>query len=328
MSETSIHVVEDCFPVAGTFTISRGSRTKIRVVTVELRDGSFCGRGESVPYSRFGETVEGVMETIRSLEQHLKNGLDRIGLQSKLPPGAARNALDCAFWDLEAKKRGTAAWKIAGLPSPVRLSTAFTLSLADPDSMREAAATNSYRPLLKVKLGSDCDADRIRAVRAGAPHSMLIVDANEGWTIQQYLDLAPQLVSLGVAMVEQPLPVDADEALRDIERALPVCADESCHDRQSLRSLVGKYDAINIKLDKTGGLTEALELKRDALAAGFDLMVGCMLGTSLAMAPAFLLAQGVKYVDLDGPLLLAKDRQVAIQYDGSLMEPPPSSLWG
>uniref|UniRef100_UPI003100F1C4 N-acetyl-D-Glu racemase DgcA n=1 Tax=Neorhizobium sp. EC2-8 TaxID=3129230 RepID=UPI003100F1C4 len=328
MTRLSLRVFEERFRVAGTFTISRGSRTEIRVVTVELRDGAVCGRGECVPYQRYGETVEGVIETVQSLEQDLSNGLDRIGLASRLPAGAARNAIDCAFWDLEAKRSGTMAWKLAGLCAPAQLSTAYTLSLADPDSMQNAAARNAHRPLLKIKLGSDRDVERIEAVRSGAPRSTLIVDANEGWSIGQYLDLAPHLVRLGVAMVEQPLPADSDEALREIARPLPICADESCHDRHSLKGLVGKYDAINIKLDKTGGLTEALELKRDALEAGFDLMVGCMLGTSLAMAPAFLVAQGARYVDLDAPLLLAEDREIPVQYNGSLMEPPSRSLWG
>lgn len=328
MTRLLLRVAEERFRVAGTFTISRGSRTEIRVVTVELHDGAFCGRGECVPYQRYGETVEGVIETIRSLAEDLSNGLDRIGLLSRLPAGAARNALDCAFWDLEAKRSGLAVWKLAGLPPPARLSTAYTLSLGDPRSMRDAAVQNAHRPLLKIKLGSDRDAERIEAIRSGAPHSTLIVDANEGWTIEQYLDLAPHLVRMGVALVEQPLPAGADEALREIVRPLPICADESCHDRHSLKDLVGKYDAINIKLDKTGGLTEALELKREALNAGFDLMVGCMLGTSLAMAPAFLVAQGARYVDLDAPLLLAEDREITVQYNGSVMEPPSGSLWG
>jgi L-alanine-DL-glutamate epimerase-like enolase superfamily enzyme len=321
-------VVEDVFPVAGTFTISRGSRTEIRVVAATLSDGIHTGRGECVPYARYGETVDGVMEAILGAANDLGDGLDRQGLQDRLAPGAARNALDCAFWDLEAKRAGKQVWQLAGLTAPKPIETAFTLSLGAPESMRDAAAKNAERPLLKVKLGTDDDLGRIEAVRAGAPNSRIIVDANEGWTVEQYLALAPALVRLGVALVEQPLPAGKDDALRQIERVLPVCADESCHDRASLSHLKGKYDAINIKLDKTGGLTEALLMRDAAVAAGFDIMVGCMLGTSLAMAPAFFVAQGAAFADLDGPLLLAADRDAPIRYEGSTMQVPDPALWG
>ena len=320
--------VEDVFPVAGSFTISRGSRTEIRVVTVTVSDGSHVGCGECVPYARYGETVDGVMEAILGVAIDLREGLDRQGLQDRLAPGAARNALDCALWDLEAKRAGKPVWQLAGLTAPKPIETAFTLSLGTPESMREAAAKNAERPLLKVKLGTDDDLGRIEAVRAGARHSRIIVDANEGWTVEQYLALAPTLVRLGVALVEQPLPAGKDDALREIERVLPVCADESCHDRASLAHLEGKYDAINIKLDKTGGLTEALLMRDAAVAAGFDIMVGCMLGTSLAMAPAFFVAQGAAFADLDGPLLLAADRAPPIRYEGSMMQVPDPALWG
>lgn len=320
--------VEDVFPVAGTFTISRGSRTEIRVVTVTLSDGVHEGRGECVPYARYGETVDGVIDTILGTAKDLENGLDRLALQTRLPGGAARNALDCAFWDLEAKRAGKPVWEIAGLAAPRSIETAFTLSLDTPENMREAAAKNAHRPLLKVKLGTDDDLGRIEAVRSGAPDARIIVDANEGWTVEQYQALAPTLVRLGVALVEQPLPAGQDDALSRIERVLPICADESCHDRASLGKLAGKYDAINIKLDKTGGLTEALLMRDAAVAAGFDIMVGCMLGTSLAMAPAFLVAQGASFADLDGPLLLAADRQPPIRYDGSIMHVPEPALWG
>ncbi|WP_454746813.1 N-acetyl-D-Glu racemase DgcA [Ciceribacter selenitireducens] len=321
-------VVEDVFPVAGTFTISRGSRTEIRVVAATLSDGIHTGRGECVPYARYGETVDGVMEAILGAANDLGDGLDRQGLQDRLAPGAARNALDCAFWDLEAKRAGKPVWQLAGLTAPKPIETAFTLSLGAPESMRDAAAKNAERPLLKVKLGTDDDLGRIEAVRSGAPNSRIIVDANEGWTVEQYLALAPALVRLGVALVEQPLPAGKDDALRQIERVLPVCADESCHDRASLSHLKGKYDAINIKLDKTGGLTEALLMRDAAVAEGFDIMVGCMLGTSLAMAPAFFVAQGAAFADLDGPLLLAADREVPIRYEGSTMQVPDLALWG
>ncbi|PZU86076.1 MAG: dipeptide epimerase [Shinella sp.] len=328
MTGLILTATEERFPVAGSFTISRGSRTEIRVVTVTLSDGSFTGRGECVPYARYDETVEGVIATILSCAADLKKGMTREALQSRLPAGAARNGLDCAFWDLEAKRGGRPAWQIAGIPAPKPVETAFTLSLGTPESMREAAAKNAARPLLKVKLGGEGDVERIEAVRAGAPTSKIIVDANEGWSVEQYQALAPVLVKLGVALVEQPLPAGKDDALLDIKRVLPVCADESCHDRASLAKLVGKYDSVNIKLDKTGGLTEALAMREVALVAGFDIMVGCMLGTSLAMAPAFLVAQGAPYVDLDGPLLLAADRDDPIRYDGSMMQAPASRLWG
>ena len=327
-SKVMLEAVEERFPVDGAFTISRGSRTEIRVVTVTLSDGTHAGRGECVPYARYGETVEGVIETILSVRDALGHGLDRFRLQSVLPAGAARNALDCAFWDLEAKRVGKPAWQLAGLKAPQPLETAFTLSLGTSDSMREAAARNAARPLLKVKLGGDGDLERIEAVRQGAPASRIIVDANEGWTVSQYLELAPVLVRLGVALVEQPLPAGSDEALLGLDRPLPICADESCHDTASLEKLVGKYDAVNIKLDKTGGLTEALVMRDAAVAAGFEIMVGCMLGTSLAMAPAFLVGQGAGFIDLDGPLLLAADRPEPIRYDGSMMSAPQAALWG
>ena len=323
-----LDVRDERFAVAGAFTISRGSRTEIRVVTVTLSHDGSKGRGECVPYARYGETVEGVVEAIRAVEGDLAAGLDRQGLQSLMPAGAARNALDCALWDLEARRAGVPVWQLAGLSTPRPVETAYTLSLGTPEEMRAAAARNATRPLLKVKLGTDSDLERIEAVRAGAPDARIIVDANEGWTLAQYQALAPVFVRLGVALVEQPLPAGADDALASISRPLPVCADESCHDRASLSSLKGKYDVVNIKLDKTGGLTEALAMAREAEAMGFEIMTGCMLGTSLAMAPAFLVAQGAAYVDLDGPLLLAADRDVPVEYVGSQMQVPQRGLWG
>ncbi|MBB4122884.1 N-acetyl-D-Glu racemase DgcA [Martelella radicis] len=328
MTGITVTAREDVFPVAGSFTISRGSRTEIRVVTVTLSDGEHSGRGESVPYARYGETVDGVIADILALEGEIAGGLDRIALQQRMKPGAARNALDCAFWDLEAKRAGKPVWQLAGLSKPGPLVTAYTISLGTPETMQAQAARNAHRPLLKVKLGTDDDRGRIEAVRAGAPDATIIVDANEGWTVEAYQKLAPELVRLGVALVEQPLPAGDDAALAEIDRPLPVCADESCHARPSLESLKGKYDAINIKIDKTGGLTEALLLKKEAMAAGFQIMTGCMLGTSLAMAPAMLVAEGAPFVDLDGPLLLAKDRDNAIAFEGSVMHPADPALWG
>lgn len=319
-----LETYRDVFRLAKAFTISRGSRTEAVVVRVEITDNGMTGRGECVPYARYGETVESVTEQIRSLSMPIS----REQLQTALPAGAARNAVDCALWDLEAKLSGKRAWQLAGLAAPQPETTAFTLSLDTPDNMREEAAANAHRPLLKIKLGGEGDIARIEAVRAGAPEARIIVDANEGWTPEIYNEMAPVLLRLGVEMVEQPLPAASDDALLGLERILPVCADESCHDRASLPKLAGKYDIINIKLDKTGGLTEALELKKAAIEAGYGVMVGCMVGSSLAMAPAVLVAQHAAVVDLDGPLLLAEDRSTPIDYDAGKICSPAPELWG
>ncbi|WP_419914934.1 N-acetyl-D-Glu racemase DgcA [Hoeflea sp.] len=323
-----LSVAETVFPLAEVFTISRGSKNEARTVTVTLRHDGHVGRGECVPYARYGETVESVMEVISSLAGEFASGLDRQALQNRLPGGAARNALDCALWDLEANQAGRRAFELAGLAEPVAVRTAFTLSLDSPETMREKASRNAHRPLLKIKLGGEGDIARLEAVRAGAPDAAIIVDANEGWSPETYAALAPEMLRLGVRMVEQPLPADADGALAQMDRPLPVCADESCHDRASLPALVGKYDMVNIKLDKTGGLTEALALKRDAQAAGLGIMVGCMVASSLAMAPALLVAQDADVVDLDGPLLLAEDRENPLLYDDMGVHPSTRELWG
>jgi len=262
------------------------------------------------------------------LEADFAAGLSIEALQSRLPAGAARNAVDCAYWDLLAKINGQPAWQLAGVPKPQAVTTAYTLSLAEPEVMLEKARQAASRPLLKVKLGTDNDLARIEAVRMGAPNAQIIVDANEGWTPAQYEALAPSFVRLGVAMVEQPFPAKDDDCLSWLKRVLPVCADESCHDSKSLCALKGKYDLINIKLDKTGGLTEALKLKIAAEERGFKIMVGCMIGSSLAMAPAQLLTHGAAFVDLDAPLLLGEDRPQALIYEGSEMQPASTELWG
>ena len=319
-----IDVSQDVFRLAQVFTISRGSRSEAQVLTAEVTDGAFKGRGECVPYARYGESLESVTEQIAGLP----SDVTRESLQGLLPAGAARNAVDCAFWDLEAKRSGKRVWELAGLPPPGPQITAYTLSLDTPEAMRAQAQRNAARPLLKIKLGTPDDMARLEAVRAGAPDATIIVDANEGWSADVYADLAPHLLRLGVALVEQPLPANADDALAGMARPVPVCADESCHDRASLVHLAGKYDVVNIKLDKTGGLTEALVLRDAALAQGFDIMVGCMVGSSLAMAPATLVAQGARIVDLDGPLLLAEDRQHALKFDAAGVHPPVAALWG
>ncbi len=317
-------VTRDVFALARAFTISRGSRTHARVLTVTLEAGGAVGRGECVPYPRYGESLESVEAQIACLPERF----DRDALQTLLPPGAARNAVDCALWDLEAKRTGRPVWELAGLPEPGPEITAYTLSLDTPDAMRAQAAENAHRPLLKVKLGTPDDLPRLEAVRDGAPDPRLILDANEGWSAADYARLAPALARLGVEMVEQPLPAGADEGLAGAERPVPLCADESCHDRASLPALRGKYDMVNIKLDKTGGLTEALALRAAALADGYRIMVGCMIGSSLAMAPAILVAQGAAVTDLDGPLLLAEDRAPTLTFDERGVHPAPRDLWG
>ncbi len=319
-----ITVTPESFRLAEVFTISRGSRTEAKVLTVTITRSGLTGRGECVPYARYGESLDSVAAQIAALPADVT----RDALQSLLPAGAARNAVDCALWDLEAKASGRRVWQLAGLAAPGPQITAFTLSLDSPEKMQAAAARNAHRPLLKIKLGTPDDMPRLEAVRAGAPQTKIIVDANEGWTAEVYSDLAPHLIRLGVALVEQPLPAGQDDLLAEIARPLPVCADESCHDRHSLPGLTGKYDVVNIKLDKTGGLTEALALRDAARAQGYGLMVGCMVGTSLAMAPATLVAQGAAFTDLDGPLLLAEDRPNPLAYDDAGVHPPESELWG
>src|SRR5947209_2348413 len=272
----SLSVRVEHWPIAGTFAISRGAKTEAAVVVAELFDGRCRGRGECVPYGRYGETVAGVHDAIAALEAEIARGLDRAALQQAMPPGAARNALDCAFWDLAAKRAGAPVHMLAGLPPPKPLTTAYTISLATPEAMAEAAARAAHRALLKVKLGGPDDSARIAAVRHAAPRAELIVDANEGWTDDNLVQNLAACAAAGVTLVEQPLPADRDAMLARISRPLPICADESVHGRTSLAALAGKYDAVNVKLDKTGGLTEALALAADAERLGFDLMVGCM----------------------------------------------------
>jgi len=319
-----IDVSRDIFTLAQVFTISRGSRNEAKVLSVRVTDGGVTGWGECVPYARYDETLDSVEAEIHSLPADLT----RETLQSLLAPGAARNAVDCALWDLEAKRVGKRAWDLAGLPAPKPVITAYTLSLDTPEAMQAQAAQNAHRPLLKIKLGTPEDMPRLEAIRAGAPDARIIIDANEGWSPESYADLAPHLTRLGVQLVEQPLPAGADDALVDMDRPVPVCADESCHDRASLPALKGKYDVVNIKLDKAGGLTEALALRAAAIAGGFDIMIGCMVGSSLAMAPATILAQGATVTDLDGPLLLSQDRDAPLTFDAAGIHPPEKALWG
>lgn len=318
----------ETWPIAGQFIISRGAKTEARVVLAELLQDGVCGRGECVPYARYGERPESVAAALEGVAAKVAAGLTREELQDEMPPGAARNALDCAFWDLAAKRTGKRVYELAGLPPLRPLTTAFTISLGTPQAMANAARDAATRPLLKIKLGADGDPERIAAIRAAVPAIDLIVDANEGWTPVNLADNLDACARAGVILVEQPLPADADDALRDIVRPVPVCADESAHARASLPALAGKYDAVNIKLDKTGGLTEALAMAADAHERGLMIMTGCMVATSLSMAPAMLVAQSARFVDLDGPLLLARDRPGGLVYDGSIVHPPQPALWG
>ncbi len=318
----------EAFPIAGRFVISRGAKTEARVVTATLRDGTHVGHGECVPYARYGESVESVIAAIEGVRSAIEAGADRAALQGLLPPGAARNAVDCAMWDIEAKRSGRRAYATAGFARLSPLVTAYTLSVGTPDEMRAAALRAADRPLLKVKLAGEGDDARLAAVREGAPHATLIIDANEAWREETLVAQLAACARVGVALIEQPLPAGQDEMLAKIAHPIPICADESAHDAASLAGLKGRYDAVNIKLDKTGGLTEALIMAQAARAQGFEIMAGCMVGTSLAMAPAMLIGQMAAFVDLDGPLLLAEDRALGLLYEGSTMTPPPPALWG
>ncbi len=316
------------FPIAGTFTISRGSRTEAVVVTATISEDGTVGRGECVPYARYGETVEGVRDLIAAQAEPIAWGCTRTELLTRMKAGAARNALDCALWDFEAKRTRTPVAEIAEIAAPKPVTTCYTISLGDPETMEGAARAAADRPILKVKLGGAGDTARIAAVRRGAPAAVLVVDANEAWDASTIRDNLAACRDAGVKLIEQPLPAGKDDLLADIDRVIPICADESMHDRKSLADVARRYDAINIKLDKTGGLTEALLVARDARAMGLDIMVGCMLGTSLAMAPAMYLTPGAAFVDLDGPLLLARDREPGLLFEGSTVHPPQGALWG
>jgi L-alanine-DL-glutamate epimerase-like enolase superfamily enzyme len=327
-SPQRLRVFRQSWPLAQPFAISRGIKTTAEVVVAEIFDGDFRGRGECVPYPHYGESVDGVVRTLEGMAGAVFSGLDRKELQAAMPPGAARNALDAAFWDLDAKRDDRRVAEFAGLGPLHPVVTAYTLSLDTPENMAAAARTQRERPLLKLKLTGDGDLERIEAVRDAAPASRLIVDANEGWSERHLAEVMPRLADFGVELIEQPLPAHADAALAEVPHPIPVCADEACHTIADLDRLAGKYDAVNIKLDKSGGLTAALALAEAASALGFKIMVGCMVGTSLGMAPAFLVAQRAQWVDLDAPLLLASDRAHGLRYDCSTLYPPEPVLWG
>ncbi len=319
---------QEAWPIAGAFVIARGSKTQADVVVAQIAQDGFLGRGESVPYARYGETPAGVLAQIETVRALIEGGCDREALQRRLPAGAARNALDCALWDLEAKRSGQPAYRAAGLGRLDPVKTAYTLSLDAPEVMAHRAREAARRPMLKLKIGGPDDLDRVAAVRGAAPRTRLIVDANEALTFDDLRRLAPAFAALDVKLIEQPLKAGADEALEGWVSPVMLCADESLHTRDDLARCAPRYGCVNIKLDKAGGLTEALALKTAALALGLEIMAGCMVATSLAMAPALLVAQGARFVDLDGPLLLARDRSPGLVYLGSMIEPPPPALWG
>lgn len=319
----------ESWPIAGTFTIARGSKTAAEVVVVTVRDGGLKGMGECLPYARYGQTLQGTLQEIRAVTEAHPD-LNRPELTMLLPAGPARNALDCALWDLEAQRSGRPVWQLAGLPEPQPVVTALTIVLGTPAEMREAAERHSRRLLLKIKLGAGAeqDVERLHEVRKGAPDARLIIDANEGWSLRELEQIAPEAADLGVEMIEQPLPAAQDGALDGYRSPVPLGADESLRAGTDLDELAGRYQVANIKLDKTGGLTEALAVRAQAEELGMEIMVGCMVATSLAMAPALLLAQTARFVDLDGPLLLVRDRQPGLDYHDSVVAFPPKPVWG
>ncbi|MFT6557407.1 N-acetyl-D-Glu racemase DgcA [Sneathiella sp.] len=328
MTLRTIDAKQESWPIRGSFRISRGAKTTAEVVVVTIKEGDLTGRGECVPYGRYGETFNTVLGEISAIREQIAHGASRQDLLTLMPSGSARNAIDTALWDLEAKKSGRSVASLAGLKEPGPLITAYTLSLDTPEKMGESAQLNAFRPLMKLKLGGDLDVERVAAVRSAAPKSRLIIDANEAWAPKDLDYYFQKMADFGVELIEQPLPAGEDAILAEMDRPVPVCADESCHDTSTLDEVAPMYDYINIKLDKTGGLTEALLLAEAAREFGLGIMVGCMVGTSLAMAPAMLLGSFARFVDLDGPLLLDKDRPNGIQFDDSVMHPPKPELWG
>lgn len=323
-----MEIMVERWPIAGAFTISRGSKTEAAVVLCILTDGDYVGRGECVPYARYGESLDSVCAEIEKLRDALLNGATREDLPALIGAGAARNAIDCALWDLEAKRSGKLVADMVGLPPLRDLTTAVTVSFGNAQAMAASAAAFAGRPLIKVKVGGDNDAERIRLVAEAAPASRIIIDANEGWSGDNIVENMLAAAKAGVVLIEQPLPAGKDEILAEIPHPVPVCADESAHGTDDLHTLLGRYDSINIKLDKTGGLTEALRMQKRARELGFGIMVGCMVGTSLAMAPATLVAQDADFVDLDGPLILKEDRDPGLVFEGSRVSPPEPELWG
>lgn len=324
-----LHLTQENWPIRGSFTISRGAKREAQVVVAAISEGAHTGRGECVPYGRYGESIASVLAQIDALKARIEAGMTRAHLQHACPAGAARNALDCALWDLEAKQSGTPVWKLAGLTAPGPCVTAYTLSLDTPEAMGAAAANAAQFGVLKLKLGADAVVESVRAVHDAAPHAKLIIDANEAWDLALLQAVSPRLKALNAVLIEQPLPAGADDVLAGHDWPVPLCADESCHEIDGLAQLRGRYGMINIKLDKTGGLTGALQLAHAARDLGFGIMVGCMVSTSLAMAPAMMLVGLADFVDLDGPLLLQQDRADGLRSAaGGILHPPGAALWG
>lgn len=324
MTNPRVDAAVEEWPLAGVFVISRGAKSTARVVVATIRDGALTARGECVPYPRYRQTPEETQQAILAASWPL----DRARLQSALPPTAARNALDCALWDLEAKRSGRRAAEIAGVGTLRPVLTCYTLSLESPGAMAEAARAVPNLPLLKLKLGRAGDHDRMRAVRRARPDARLVADANEGWTPDELPALLRTAADVGIELIEQPLPENQDGVLARIERPVPVCADESAHTTGNLAALRGRYDAVNVKLDKTGGLTGALAMAAEVRRLGFKVMVGSMVATSLSMAPALIVAQQADWADLDSPLLLAGDREFGLTVRDGMILPPDPRLWG
>ncbi|KQN91985.1 mandelate racemase [Sphingomonas sp. Leaf67] len=323
-----LDVAHDRFGLSTPFRISRGVKTAADVVTVTIAQGEAIGRGEAVPYARYGETIDDTLAAIRTIGSHIAAGATRADLAALLPAGAARNAVDCALWDLEARLAGTSVATLAGIAEPAALPSAITIGLDHPDAMARAAAKVAHVPLLKIKVDRSDPAAQIAAVRAAAPDPRLIVDPNESWTLDTLEALKPRLAEWRIDLLEQPLPAGEDGALAGFDSPVPVCADEALHTAADLDALAGRYAVVNIKLDKTGGLTEALALANAARAKGFGLMVGCMVCSSLGIAPAMLLGAQAAFVDLDGPLWLSEDRTGGVIDRYGMLSPPAPGFWG
>jgi len=328
MAGLKLEAAAETFPLENVFRISRGSRSETRVVTVKLTQNGVSGRGEATPYGRYGETVEGVLEAIEATASLLNSTSMPFDLQAMLPAGAARNALDCALHDLRARQKGVRVTQMLSLPPVTAQETAVTISIGSPEAMAKSAALYAAHPLLKVKLDEHKIQERIEAIRQTSPQNKIIIDPNESWTLDILKHHAAFFSAMNISLLEQPLPAGKDEGIAECSGSIPVCADESCHTAADLPDLVGKYQVINIKLDKTGGLTEAIQLKKAAVSMGFDIMVGCMIGSSLAMAPAMLVTSGASFVDLDGPLLIKEDRVGGLTFNTGIIEPPTQDFWG
>jgi len=324
----SFKVVHQSLPLSQVFRISRGAKTTAEVIVVLVTDGTYTGWGEAVPYQRYGESIESVILQIRKVTEHITENAYQNQLEQWLPSGSARNALDCAMWDLRAKQQSCSVNEILKLPLAPTCITAQTISLGSVHAMQQAALKLTSAPLIKIKLDGQEVLEKMQKIHSACPNSHFIIDANEAWQKSLLEKVLAPLSKMNVVLIEQPLPAEQDDELLNFASPIPICADESCHASQDLDQLVGKYSAINIKLDKTGGLTEAVKLLHRAKTLDFQIMVGCMVGSSLAMAPAYALCGMADFVDLDGPLLVAKDRVSRFTFDNGVMSSIPTELWG